>query len=238
MDDVTPTPPVPALSASEAAPAASAPVAQPTPPPTPMAAPPDAGSPAPAAPAAHWAENLPEGLKEQFKGMDEAKAAEALQRGLGYEPVTNAEAIKFTLPEGLAEDAAMSAGFKEFMVQNKLTAAQGQKALDWYISAQQKSMEAAVATGMAELKGRWGVDETTNRTKALNGFVALDKMMDGRFSQSQAGKAFANSPEAVEAFYHIAKLMSEDTLGAAAATSGGATAKTAQEFYSGLFPNN
>lgn len=202
--------------------------------PTPPTDTPPTGTP----PTAHWSDALPAALKPHFAGMDEAGAAAAIKRGIDYKPATKAEDVALKLPEGLTEDPAMSASFKQFAVDTGMTGAQAQKAVDWFFTSQAKAQDAAIESGMTELKGRWGTNEKINFGKAEKAFVALNRLTEGRFGKSAEAKMLANMPGGVEMLYHVSELIGEDALGKAAPAHGEATAMSAREFYKTMFPKS
>lgn len=240
MDGVnTPAPAAPEAQAPPAAPATPETPATPAAPAEQPAAAPAAApaSEVPAAPEkAHWAESLPEAWREHAKGMaSPEEALEAMKRGMAYKPAKSVDDVKITMPEGIEADELTSNAFKKLVVDEGLTAAQAQKLSDWYTDMQITQEQAVIEQGLAALKTRWGVNEEANRHKALTFFTALDRKMEGRLSSGMGGRQLANSPDAVEALYHMAQMVSEDTVGSAQGTTGDTKAMSAEDFYGGLF---
>lgn len=191
----------------------------------------DGGAPA------DWRTGLPDGWADKLKDVKTSEdALKALERGLGYKPAEKPEDITLKYPDSFkgSVDEGVEQNFREFCVQNGITATQAQKLLEWQLGANKEMLDKIVADGTKTLKETWGSRFEENRATALKAFTALDKRMGGELSTSVAGRNMANDPTFVRAFHAIGKLLSEDTL-AGGGAGGGAARESAEDTYKDMF---
>ncbi len=167
----------------------------------------------PAAQSAHWSASMPEALQELgqgFASIDEAKAA--LARGKDYQPAAKIEDIVLTLPEGTRVNQDAQNSFKQFCVENGITAKQAQSLATWQMQVDAEATTAYRAAGEQQLRTEWGMHYDENVQQALVALTRIDRKMGGMLAPELKATGMDNNPAMIRALHTIAGMMAEDTV--------------------------
>ena len=135
-------------------------------------------------------------------------------------PLTQWEDGMVSLPEDIQPDADMLAGFGRAAVAAGLTRRQAQALVDWQTAFQRDQAQARLDAGAATLRQAWGIRADANQ-KAVLGLVSrIDRALgDERFSRALNESGAARHADVVLGLHAVAALLSEDSLGSAAAVA-------------------
>lgn len=197
-----------------------------------------APAPQPAADPQAWYAGLPQemhGQLAQFKTVDDLMAV--VSRGIQFAPAASVEDYKLNVPAGVAINKAQHDEFKALCHKEGIPVSMAQKLLDWDIERNTAGIQAALAYGDQELTKLWGADKDKNKEKALQFLTTLDRKMGGRLAPTLDNDVLMMNPSWVEALHLLGGIISEDSLGGAAAASGTVT-ETPEQTYQKLFANS
>lgn len=183
-----------------------------------------------------WKDQLPEAWRGQVDGVNSLEEAlDAMKRGMGYQPVTDAQALDEAF-KGMEVDPAMNAAFRKLAVEHGLTEGQV-KALVAFEAESFAAMEKRwVDDATSKLRQVWGGEFDRKADSAMTAMLRFDKEMGGRLSEWLGGKdGLKNSPVAMELLAVVGSKISEDTVPGASSGAGAEKAETPRETYRGMF---
>lgn len=184
----------------------------------------------PPSPEGNWYDGYGD-MGETFKSFgSKEEVLSALERGKNYHPATDIKEINLEFPKGIEVDEASMTSYKEFCVQNGITAEQAKALSQWQVNQILQNTQKIQEDGKAALKSLWGNNYDKNVEKSLSTLATLDRRMGGRLSVELNRSGGANNPVIVEALHVIGSLISEDSLSGAAAAPGEEEPMSTKEF--------
>ena len=194
---------------------------------TPVATPPAQDPPAP---QENWYDGYGD-MGETFKSFgSKEEVLSALERGKNYHPATDIKEINLEFPKGIEVDEESMTSYKEFCVQNGITAEQAKALSQWQVNQILQNTQKIQEDGKAALKTLWGNNYDKNVEKSLSTLATLDRRMGGRLSVELNRSGGANNPVIVEALHVIGSLISEDSLSGATDAPGSEEPMSTKEF--------
>lgn len=190
----------------------------------------------PADQSAHWSASMPEALQELgqgFASVDEAKAA--LARGKDYQPAAKVDDIVITLPEGARVNQEAQNSFKQFCVENGITAKQAQSLATWQMQVDTEATTAYRVASEQQLRTEWGMRYDENVQQALVALTRIDRKMGGTLAPELKATGMDNNPAMIRALYTIAGMMAEDTVNSTDANPASSKPEKPIDAFSGVF---